>query len=107
VQSLTKIGFDLLIKNNNKIESLAGLDNLAAVQGEIMLHNNYALATTRHLTSLAIVKVGVDIYGNENLVDMHGFRFIQEVMVRFHKTSFGCAFCFVRIRTAACCPMQA
>lgn len=81
-QSLAKIGFDLLIKNNNGIETLAGLEGLAVVQGEIMLHNNYALTTTKHMAALTTVKVGIDIYGNANLEDMHGFRFVQGVMVR-------------------------
>jgi hypothetical protein len=84
VQSLTKIGFDLLIKNNNKIESLAGWTTSQQCREKSCCTTT--MPRRRATTAQARI---ADDYGNENLV--HGL-LIQEVMVRFHRQRLVSAF---------------
>lgn len=55
LQSLTKVFYDVSIRENFNLVSLKGLEQLSLIKGELSLIQNSALQTTVHLAALQSV----------------------------------------------------
>ncbi len=75
LNSLTNIGYNLLIQNNDILQNINGLQNLISVgvsgnEPGVLIINNLALQNLNGLASLAVLKGGLNIRSNASLNDV-------------------------------------
>ena len=79
LNSLTKIGRNILIGDNNALKDLTGLGNLPFVRGELRITNNSALTTLSGLENIPFTEGGlfIDLNGAlTSLTGLEGLHFI-------------------------------
>lgn len=76
--SLTTVGGDFFIQENNAITNLDGLENLTSVGGRFEIKTNASLTDTSGLRNLASIG-SLQISGNAALIEISGFERVSTV----------------------------
>lgn len=69
LQTLTSIGWDLVIMYNYNLKNLNGLNNISNVGRDLNIYSNRYLISMSGLEKLTTINEILDIYGNERLKD--------------------------------------
>lgn len=70
LENLSAIDGDLIIFSNNKLKSLEGLDNLELVRGSVNIFSNRELQSLADLRKLRETKLGINISDNPSLTKL-------------------------------------
>lgn len=78
LNSLRRIQTRFTLQNNPALTSLSGLESLGEVNGDMTISRNYALRTLTGLDSLKSVKGRFEISRNDSLVSLNGLKSLEE-----------------------------
>ena len=72
LSTITSVGGDLYIYNNDALTSLAGLDNITSVGGGLYIYNNNVLTSLAGLENITSVGSDLYVYDNDVLTSLTG-----------------------------------
>ena len=78
LNSLSSIGADLILYENEILKDLGGLNNLNDFSGDIQLYSNDKLENIDALSQISIANF-IHIFGNKSLSSLIGFHGLQEI----------------------------
>jgi hypothetical protein len=79
LENITSVGGDLDIYNNDALTSLAALENITSVGGRLMISTNNALTSLKGLESITSIGGGLGIDSNNALTSLTGLEKITSV----------------------------